>query len=137
MSKNAPILNFIFGLVNIRTIYEEIKHNEESKKVSVVLGKKALGYCFLFALFVSVAAALAYWGSQYVETIAFFFGIILIVIAIGCGLYALSFLAFAFSCSMKQIRLNRKPIGIFALVLTLLLVAVVIAVACFAVAKLK
>lgn len=137
MSKNAPILNFIFGLANIRTIYEEIKQNEESKKVSVVLGKKALGYCFLFTLFVTIAVALGYWGAQYVQTIAFLFGIVLIVIAIGCGLYALSFLAFALSCSMKQIRLNRRPIGVFALVLTLIFVIVVAAMTVIVFNKIK
>ena len=124
-SKNAPILNFIFGLINIRTIYEDIKQNEESKKVSTVLGKKAIGYCFLFALFVAIAVGLGKWGYQYIHTPAFFLGVIIIVIAIVFGLYSISFLLFAFSCAMKQIRLNRRPVGVIALILTLLLLVIV------------
>ena len=121
------LFNIIFELADIRTKYEEIKMNEESKKVSVVLGWRALRYNFLFALFVAFAVGLGMWGAQYVQTIAFLFGIVLIVLAIGCTIYALAFLLFALSASIKQIKLNRRFIGIFALILTLLFIAAVVA----------
>ena len=136
-SNIAPWLRLIFGLAEIRTQYEEIKRNEESKKVSVMLGWKAIKYCFWFAVFVAMAVGLGYWGMSYINTIAFFFGIILIVLAIGIGLYALAFLLFALSCSIKQIKLNRRPIGIFALVLTLVFVAAVSVIAYVVINKIK
>ena len=126
MKNIAPWIKFFVGLLDIRSQYEEIKNNEDAKKVSTLLGWKAVKYCVLLVVFAAVAIGLAMWGVPYLNDIGFFLGIISIIIAIVFALYIPAFFAFALSCSLKQIKLNRKPIGIFAFILTLLLLAVAI-----------
>ena len=123
MKNIMPWIKFFVGLLDIRAQYEEIKKNEEARKVSTLLGWKAIKYCVLLITFAAAAIGLTMWGMSYLNNIAFFFGVILIILAIAFALYIPAFLAFALSCSVKQVKLNRKFIGIFSLILTLLLIA--------------
>ena len=133
----TPWMQLIIKLLDIRTKYENIKQDEELRKNSVTLGWNAIGYCIWFAVFVAIAIGLGSWGIQYINTIAIFLGLVAIIIAVIFAVYSLVFLPLALSASIKQVKLNRRFIGIFSLVLTLLLTIAVTIVIILVANKIK
>lgn len=121
MKNIMPWIEIFVGLANIRTQYEEIKKNEDAKATSKVLGWKAIRYDIWLIVFTVIALSLGAWGAQYLNNVGLIVGIVAIIIAIVFAIYIPVFLLFALSASIKQVKLNHKPIGIIALVLTLLL----------------
>lgn len=124
-----PFLYLLDRFIVLRATYNDIKANPESKKISTVLGTKALIYDILFSVTVGIALALVFLANS-LEDSGALFGVILLVVAAAIVLYSLSYFILGLNCSIKQLLLNRRAIGWITLVLTLsiLIAAIVVLV---------
>jgi len=111
------LFKLILKLADIRVLYEQIKANPESKKVSTVLGKKALLYNISFIILGTLSIMGTIYFGKTVGTLAFLIGIIGIIVSISTLVVSLQLLVLALSCTIKQLALNRKFIGWFNLIL--------------------
>lgn len=108
----------VFGdIVDNRTLYKEIKSNEEAKKVSVVMAKKSIIYSIAFLLTAAISFGLIFWGLSLFDSLAVVLGIILVIMGVLIGIYALIYFPLALSTLIRQFTLNRKPLTWVALVL--------------------
>ena len=119
MDKNTvdQILFILDKLIYAREKFEEIKQNEEERKTSTLLGKRALVYDIILLIVVGGAAALTVWGI----TMESGWRIVLFILA---GIVFVSMIPFyivSLSFSTKQLRLNKRAIGWIALFLPLLI----------------
>ena len=123
------ILFFFDKMIYARELYDEIKENEELRKTSTTLGRSALHYSIILLVFVGGAAALTIWGI----TMESGWKIALFILA---GLFFLSMIPFyilAFNFSIKQLCLNKRPIGWISLLLPIIVtVAAAICIVIFA-----
>ena len=126
------ILFFIDRMIFAREKFDEIRQNEEERKTSTLLGRRALSYDIILLIFVAGAAALAIWGitmeSGWKIALFILAGIVLVAM--------IPYYILSLSFSTKQLRLNRRPIGWIALFLPLLITiaaAVVITIFAFSV----
>ena len=125
--------NFLFfffdRLLFARTKYEEIKQDEEKRKISTSLGRRALFYGVLILIFVGGAAAMLIWGISLEET---WKQALIIVGAILIVLIMIPFYILALNLSIKQLCLNKRAIGWISLLLPILTtIAVVVCIAVF------
>lgn len=112
----------VFGdIVDNRTLYKEIKSNEEAKKVSVVMAKKSIIYSIAFLLTAAISFGLIFWGLSLFGSLAVVLGIILVIMGVLIGIYALIYLPLALSTLIRQFTLNKKPLTWVALVLLIVI----------------
>lgn len=132
MDRNTKrsMLFFFDRMLYARVKYNEIKQNDELRKTSTLLGRRALVYDIVLLIFLGCAAALAIWGV----TIESGWKILLFILAILLFITMIPYYVLAFNFSVKQLRLNKRPIGWISLLLPLMLtvaIAVIITVIIF------
>ena len=117
------ILFFLDRMIYARDKYDEIKADEEVRKTSTLLGRRALFYDIILLIFVGGAAALAIWGI----TLESAWKIALFILA---GIFVVAMIPYyilAFNFSIKQLCLNKRPIGWISLLLPIILTVAVAA----------
>ena len=123
------ILFFLDRMIEARETYNILKNDEKAREKTTKLGNRALVYGIVLLIFIGGAAALTIWGI----TMESGWKIALFIIA---GLVAISMIPFyilAFNFSIKQLCLNKRPIGWISLLFPILLtIAVAIAITAFA-----
>lgn len=112
--------------VNNRSLYKEIKSNEEAKKVSVVMAKKSIVYSIAFLLTAGISFGLIFWGISLFGSLAVVLGIILVIMGVVIGIYALIYLPLALSTLIRQFTLNRKPLTWIALAILIIILTALI-----------
>ena len=131
MDRNTviSIMFFLDRMIFAREKYDEIKANEEMRKTSTLLGRRALAYDIILLIFVGGAAALAIWGI----TMESGWKIALFILA---GIFFLAMIPYyvlAFNFSIKQLCLNKRPIGWISLLIPIILtIAVAVSITVFA-----
>ena len=125
----VSILFFLDKMIYAREKYNEIKANDNERKISTLLGRRALIYDIILLVFVGGATAFAIWGIA-IESgwrIALFIlaGIILAAM--------IPFYILAFNFSIKQLCLNKRPIGWVSLLIPIILtIAAAVSITVFA-----
>ena len=123
------MLFFLDRIIYAREKYDELKANEEERKTSTLLGRRALIYDIILLIFVGGAAAFTIWGI----TIESGWKIALFILSVILFLAMIPFYILAFSFSIKQLCLNKRPIGWISLLLPILLtIAVAVSITVFA-----
>lgn len=118
MSSNRHIIFFFIDkLLDARQIYHDVKNNEEARKTSGLLGKRALLYDILFFLFAAGGAVSFVFGAAQLDSGAVFWGILLVILAVALLVMALIYVVLALNCAVKQLLLNRRAIGWISLIL--------------------
>ena len=112
-----------------RENYDRIKQDEEERKTSTLLGRRALSYDIVLLIFWGGAAALVIWGI----TMASGWKYVLYIVAALFALTMIPFCILALNFSIKQLCLNKRAIGWISLLLPLLiLIAAVVCILIFA-----
>ena len=128
-STGESILFFLDRMIYAREKYDEIKANEEERKTSTLLGVRALVYDIILLIFVVGAAALAIWGI----TMESGWKIALFILAGILFIAMIPYYVLAFNFSIKQLCLNKRPIGWISLLLPIILtIAVAVSITVFA-----
>lgn len=110
-------------LDNIADDYSRIKGNEEERRTSTRLGREAIKYNIAFLLMFGAAVAAAVWAaSMFQPDGKRWAGILLIILALAVALTSLIFVIPAFAAEISQMKLNKKPIGLISLLLTLVII---------------
>ena len=123
------LLKFAELLVNARIAYNNVKNDEEAKKTANMFGKRSLVYFAVFAVLGSLAGFIIYWSVTHFVSTLIFVAILGFVVSVYLALYALGFYILSFNLAIKQKKLNKKAVGIIALVLNIMvLVAILIAI---------
>lgn len=113
---------YVFSrLVDIGAEYELIKNDESLRENSTLLGRWAIKYNIIFFILFGGAVAVAIWAASMLETAALF-GIILIIAAGVLAVTSLMYAVLAFACSINQLRLNKKPIGVITLLIPIIII---------------
>ena len=128
MKKKNPLnlFKFVELLVNARIAYNNVKNDEEAKKTTTIFGKRSLVYVFIFALMAAGATALIYWGIVNFATSWIFLAIFAFVISVYLVIYAIGMFVLSLNLAIKQISLNKKPVGIIALVFNIIIAVALI-----------
>lgn len=120
---NKDTADTIFFLIDrmiyARENFDRIKQDEQERKTSVLLGKRALLYDVILLIFIGGAAALTIWGI----TMDSGWKYVLYVVAALFAAAMIPFYMLAFNFSIKQLRLNKRAIGWISLMLPLLITA--------------
>ncbi|MBO4936885.1 MAG: hypothetical protein J6C90_01010 [Clostridia bacterium] len=111
--------------VNARIAYNNAKKDENIRKTTTAFGKRALVYIITFAVLSLGGIALIWWGVDGFVN-ALIFNIFKIILGGYMVLYSLILLPLALNLVIKQMKLNKKPIGWISLVLLILSVVAVI-----------
>lgn len=112
------ILFFIDRMIEARETYDILKEDENERKTSTVLGRRALHYGIILLIFLGGATALTIWAL----TLKLVWQIILIALAVIVALAMIPYFIIALNFSIKQFRLNKRAIGWISLLLSLLTV---------------
>lgn len=107
-------------------LYKQIKENPESKAQSVVFGKKSILFSVLFMLFLVGGIAIFYFATTLFKSTAVLLGIVLLPVGIAIAFYSIVFLVYALNTLIKQLRLNKKAIGFWALGIFILMLLIVV-----------
>ncbi len=130
MANNKGIFSLIFKIfdkfVDIRVAYNDIKSNPEAKKTSTVLAKRSILYSIIGAVVFAISFALIFWGFSLVNNASVFFGIVLIILGISMIFYPLACYILSLNLVIKQLLLNKKPLGFVALSIFLLMIALIV-----------
>ena len=130
MAKNKGIFSLIFKIfdkfVDIRVAYNDIKSNPEAKQTSTVLAKKSILYSIIGAVVFAISFALIFWGFSLVDNASVLFGIVLIILGISMIFYPLICLILSLNLIIKQLLLNKKPLGFVALSIFLLMISLIV-----------
>ena len=114
--------------IDLRSLYEDIKKNPEAKKISTVMGKKALVYWAVSLVCILLTGGLVIWGSSMLKTALIVFGIIIIIAAVILAIYAVGYFLISLNATIKQLCLNHRAIGWIVLSLLILTLAATTAV---------
>lgn len=130
MAKSKGIFSFLYKIfgkfVDIKVAYNDIKANPEAKQTSTVLAKKSILYSIIGAVVFAISFALIFWGFSLVDSASVFFGIVLIILGISMIFYPLAFIILSLNLVIKQLLLNKKPLGFIALSIFLLMIALIV-----------
>ena len=114
------LFNVLSKISDDQSVYKNIQQNEELKQTSKHFGLKTLTHSIMFLLFGALAIFLLKYG------LTFEWGIILSILALIIGLFfaliSVEYVLFSLAYSIKQLKINRKPISFVALVLFIICV---------------
>ena len=125
------IFFFLDSIVDHRDAYDRIKNNEEERKTSKELGLKAVKYYITYFILTAIFTLCAILTYVFFAGIVagWWKGIITLIVAIATLPYTVIYFILALNCDIKQMTLNKLPIGWISLVFTLLIsVAAIVAV---------
>lgn len=124
------IFFLIERLADQRIDYEAIKSNEEERKTSTKLGKQAIKNNVLFFIFMAIFAGLVIGTALFLNNSGIWQAVIMILFAVVILPYAIIYFILALNCDIKQMKLNKLPIGWVSLMFTLLiLIGAIVAIA--------
>ena len=106
-------LNIIGKLIDDKAIYVNIQNDPELKKYSKHFGGHAILYSIFFALLAIGGTFLMYTG--FTRNIGVILNIFAIMLGIGLVIPSFELFIFAFSSTIKQLRINRRFISWLAL----------------------
>lgn len=113
--------NYIFFFIDrfamARSDYNRIKADDELRKTSTLLGKRAIVYNIIMLVFMGGAAGLAIFGFTLtgLATILCIAGAVILYVAM------LPYLILSLNLAIKQLCLNKRAIGWIMLILPLLI----------------
>lgn len=113
--------NYIFFFIDrfamARNDYNRIKADDELRKTSTLLGKRAIVYNIIMLIFMGGAAGLAIFGLSLtgIATILCIAGAVILYVAM------LPYLILSLNLAIKQLCLNKRAIGWIMLILPLLI----------------
>lgn len=113
--------NYIFFFIDrfamARNDYNRIKADDELKKTSTLLGKRAIVYNIIMLIFMGGAAGLAIFGLTLtgIATILCIAGAVILYVSM------LPYLILSLNLAIKQLCLNKRAIGWIMLILPLLI----------------
>lgn len=113
--------NYIFFFIDrfamARNDYNRIKADDELRKTSTLLGKRAIVYNIIMLVFMGGAAGLAIFGLTLtgLATILCIAGAVILYVSM------LPYLVLSLNLAIKQLCLNKKAIGWVMLILPLLI----------------
>lgn len=113
--------NYIFFFIDrfamARNDYNRIKADDELRKTSTLLGKRAIVYNIIMLIFMGGAAGLAIFGLTLtgIATILCIAGAVILYVSM------LPYLILSLNLAIKQLCLNKKAIGWIMLILPLLI----------------
>lgn len=112
------------NFIEARDQYNKIKANEESKKVSTLLGKKSITNSIIALVLFAGGIALTLWGWSIMQnqSLAGVFGIILLIIGIVLLIYPILFMIISLNYLIKQLCLNKRAVGWIALAIFVLVI---------------
>ena len=120
MSKTSGLiqfLNFIGKLLDYRIVYTNIKNDPDLKPYSKYFAGKSILNSILFLILSLGGSAMVYIG--FTRNLAVIFNIFVIIMGFGFVIYSIGCFFLAFSATIKQIKLNRRPMSWIALLLFL------------------
>lgn len=127
MGKFGWIFAMLDGFLEAREVYSNLKKSEEFRPVSTGLARRALWKLLSFTLTSVIIALAFYWVVNFIFVgIDFFIIIGYIVLFLVLVEEFLINLPQILNYNIKQLRLNKKPLGYIALALTLAMVAAVV-----------
>lgn len=110
-------------------IYRNLKNNEEEKNNSNYFGLQAVKYNIFYFILMAAVAGLTIGACAFFMASGVWQGILMIVAAIVILPYTVIFFILALNCDIKQMKLNKKPIGLVSLLFTLfILIAAIVSV---------
>lgn len=112
--------------------YKELKNNSEKGNISGVFGRRAITnslIMLLIAAFGIGAGALAKAAFDSDSMLFTVLGVVALAFAAACVVLALMYFVLALSCSIRQLRLNKRTVGVASLITTLVLFAAAVIVA--------
>lgn len=113
--------NYIFFFIDrfamARNDYNRIKADDELRKTSTLLGKRAIVYNIIMLIFMGGAAGLAIFGLTLtgIATILCIAGAVILYVSM------LPYLILSLNLAIKQLCLNKRAIGWIMLILPLLI----------------
>lgn len=113
--------NYIFFFIDrfamARNDYNRIKADDELRKTSTLLGKRAIVYNIIMLIFMGGAAGLAIFGLSLtgIATILCIAGAVILYVSM------LPYLILSLNLAIKQLCLNKRAIGWVMLILPLLI----------------
>lgn len=116
--KLAPLIFMLDGFIDAKIVYNNLKNNERYKDTSTRLAKRSLYNLLAFVITTVVSLGIAYWA------VTSFFGfwkilILIIITLVILYSFAITF-PLALNLAIKQLKLNKKPLGKVAFVLCLI-----------------
>ena len=114
------MLDMFFEYADIRTKYNEIKSNEESKQISTLLAKKSIKFSIIAIILTAFAGLMAFGGIKLLDGILVVLGFILIAMAVVTMIYVIGYYILSLITIIRQFSFNRKGCSIFALILNVL-----------------
>lgn len=128
MSNNDHWTLFFFldRIVDQRDAYNKIKNNEEERKNSTYFGKEAVKSNVVYFILLAATVALAIGAYAFFKASGIWQGVLMVIVAIVILPFAVIYFIFALNCDIKQMVLNKKPIGWVSLMFTFLILAALI-----------
>ncbi|MBE5741421.1 MAG: hypothetical protein E7351_02725 [Clostridiales bacterium] len=126
-SKNVlNLFKFVELLVNARIAYNNVKDDPEVAKTTKTFGKRSLVYYFVFLLLGAITGGLIYFFITNFLSSLIILSVFAIVAAVYTGIYAIGMFILSFNLAIKQVKLNKHPLGIIALVLNIIVLVAVL-----------
>ena len=126
LNKFSKMFKFIGLLVNAKIAYNNVKEDPEVAKTTIMFGKRSLVYYFVFLALTAATTGLVYFCVTHFASTLILVAIGAIILAVYIGIYAIGMYILSFNLAIKQVKLNKKPIGIIALVLNIIILAAVL-----------
>lgn len=122
--KHAVLNILLDGYLDASIVYDNLKKNTLYKDTSTGLARRSLQHLLVFALTTVFTLLISYWA---LTSLSSFWEVLIMIIAVVGVVYAfvISF-PLALYTAVKQLRLNKKPLGKVALALCLVLLAAMI-----------
>lgn len=125
--RNAKMKMYFWDrMIDARIRFNELKKDDEARKVTTEMGKKALIYNIVLLIFLGAATALVIWGVTIEATWR-------IALFVAAGILAVAMIPYfilVFNFSIKQLCLNKRAIGWVSLIMPFVItIAVAVAIA--------
>lgn len=124
---HSTLFFFIDRMIDMSDAYQAVKANEEEAKNSKYFGLQAVKYNITLFFLTALTIGLGIGAIYFFMSSGIWQGILMILVAVASLPFMVIYIVFALNCDIKQMTLNKKPIGWVSLMFTLLIVAAAIA----------
>ncbi len=114
-------------MIDMSDAYHAIKANEEEAKNSKYFGLQAVKNNIILFILTALTIGMTIGAIVFFKASGIWQGILMIIVAIASFPFMIIYIVFALNCDIKQMTLNKKPIGLVSLLFTLLIIAAAIA----------
>ena len=138
MGKFGWILALLDGFIETRFVYNNVKKSDEFRPISTGLARRALGQLLHFALTCLITGVLFYFAVNFIFANIEFFQIIAMILGfvIFLGQFLIT-LPQILNANIKQLRLNKQPLGKIALATTIVVTVAVVIVTILVIMAIK